>query len=95
MAVSPSRMPSALVLQPFLIIIGQVKSQIVTLRPRHIVMAMGTVHAHIPQLKGMGDFKGAIYHSDQHKDAEIWAGKKAVIVGAVSVPTFFTPGVLC
>ncbi|ETW79003.1 hypothetical protein HETIRDRAFT_237117, partial [Heterobasidion irregulare TC 32-1] len=59
-----------------------VKSQIVTLRPRHIVMATGTGHAHIPQLKGMGDFKGAIYHSDQHKDAEIWAGKKAVIVGA-------------
>lgn len=47
-------------------------------------MCVGNGRQNIPHFKGVGDFKGTIHHSDQHKDVKRWAGKKAVVVGAVS-----------
>ncbi|EIN12996.1 FAD/NAD(P)-binding domain-containing protein [Punctularia strigosozonata HHB-11173 SS5] len=57
-------------------------STIVTINPKHIVMATGNGRKHMPTWPGMESFKGALYHSDDHKDFDKWAGKKAVVVGA-------------
>lgn len=48
-------------------------------------MCVGNGRQNIPQFKGVSEFKGSIYHSDQHKNVKQWAGKKAVVVGAVSI----------
>jgi putative flavoprotein involved in K+ transport len=46
-------------------------------------MATGNGRKNVPTWPGMDTFKGALYHSDDHKDFAKWAGKKAVVVGAV------------
>ncbi|KAJ7613123.1 FAD/NAD(P)-binding domain-containing protein, partial [Roridomyces roridus] len=51
-------------------------------RPKHIVFATGIGAPKVPSWPGMGTFKGKIYHSDQHKGAAPFKGKRAVVVGA-------------
>jgi cation diffusion facilitator CzcD-associated flavoprotein CzcO len=62
-----------------------VDKEIIVLHPKHIVMATGNGRPNVPQWSGMKIFEGVIYHSDYHKDVEKWAGKKAVVIGAVSL----------
>jgi len=62
----------------------------VTLNPKHLVLATGMGSPRIPVWNGMDDFQGDLYHSDFHRDAEQYRGKRAVVVGAVSrSSTFF------
>ncbi|KAG1848306.1 FAD/NAD(P)-binding domain-containing protein [Suillus subalutaceus] len=52
------------------------------LNPKHLVLATGSGSPHIPTWNGMDGFQGALYHSDYHKDAEQFRGKRVVVVGA-------------
>lgn len=56
----------------------------VVLNPKHLVLATGSGKSHIPTWDGMDDFQGTLYHSDFHKNAEQFRGKRVVVVGAVS-----------
>ena len=56
----------------------------VFLNPKHVVLATGSGSPRIPTWNGMDEFQGALYHSDFHKDAEQFRGKRVVVVGAVS-----------
>ncbi|KAJ7450861.1 FAD/NAD(P)-binding domain-containing protein [Mycena latifolia] len=53
----------------------------VVLAPKHIVMATGNGKEKIPKWPGMDSFIGPIYHSDNHKGAASFKGKKAIVVG--------------
>jgi cation diffusion facilitator CzcD-associated flavoprotein CzcO len=59
--------------------------QKVFLNPKHLVLATGSGSPRIPNWNGMDEFQGALYHSDFHKDAEQFRGKRVVVVGAVSL----------
>ncbi|KAF7314123.1 hypothetical protein HMN09_00571400 [Mycena chlorophos] len=55
----------------------------ISLSPRHILMATGSVGMpKIPKWPGMDEFQGTIYHSDAHKGAAPFKGKRVVVVGA-------------
>ncbi|OAX32752.1 FAD/NAD(P)-binding domain-containing protein [Rhizopogon vinicolor AM-OR11-026] len=54
----------------------------VILNPKHLVVATGGGSPHIPTWNGMDDFQGTLYHSDFHKDAEQFRGKRVVVIGA-------------
>ncbi|KAG2068594.1 FAD/NAD(P)-binding domain-containing protein [Suillus decipiens] len=54
----------------------------VVLNPKHLVLATGSGSPRIPTWNGMDEFQGALYHSDFHKDAEQFRGKRVVVVGA-------------
>ncbi|KZV95000.1 FAD/NAD(P)-binding domain-containing protein [Exidia glandulosa HHB12029] len=55
---------------------------IVTLHPRHIVLATGMNGAPRPLVvPGLDEFEGIIYHGDAHKDASRWKGKSVVVIG--------------
>ncbi|KIK35475.1 hypothetical protein CY34DRAFT_782205 [Suillus luteus UH-Slu-Lm8-n1] len=54
----------------------------VFLNPKHVVLATGSGRPRIPTWNGMDEFQGALYHSDFHKDAEQFRGKRVVVVGA-------------
>ncbi|KAJ7227357.1 FAD/NAD(P)-binding domain-containing protein [Mycena pura] len=54
----------------------------VTLTPRHILLATGIGSPRIPTWPGMESFSGPIYHSDYHKGAAPFKGKRVVVVGA-------------
>jgi cation diffusion facilitator CzcD-associated flavoprotein CzcO len=56
----------------------------VFLKPKHLVLATGNGSPRIPAWNGMDEFQGALYHSNFHKDAEKFRGKRVVVVGAVS-----------
>src|SRR5882757_9589688 len=56
----------------------------VILNPKHLVVATGGGSPHIPTWNGMDDLQGTLYHSDFHKDAEQFRGKRVVVIGAVS-----------
>ncbi|KAF7294094.1 hypothetical protein MKEN_01456000 [Mycena kentingensis (nom. inval.)] len=57
--------------------------QAVPLNPKHLVLATGTVgKPRVPRWPGMDTFTGSIYHSDEHKGAATFAGKRVVVVGA-------------
>ncbi|KAG1733994.1 FAD/NAD(P)-binding domain-containing protein [Suillus lakei] len=56
----------------------------VILNPKHLVLATGHGSPRIPTWNGMDEFQGALYHSDFHKDAEQFRGKRVVVVGAGS-----------
>lgn len=58
--------------------------QKVILNPKHLILAIGSGSPHIPTWNGMDEFQGALYHSDFHKDAEQFRGKRVIVVGAVS-----------
>lgn len=54
-----------------------------TLHPKHIVIATGGVGGdpHIPELRGLSEFKGTVIHSTQFTSGQDYAGKKAIVVG--------------
>ncbi|KAG2340288.1 FAD/NAD(P)-binding domain-containing protein [Suillus weaverae] len=54
----------------------------VFLNPKHLVLATGYGSPRIPTWNGMDEFQGALYHSDFHKNAEQFRGKRVVVVGA-------------
>ncbi|EED82794.1 predicted protein [Postia placenta Mad-698-R] len=53
-----------------------------TLRPKHIIMATGNGKAYKPEFPGIEKFIGLVYHSDDHRGATPFKGKRAVVVGA-------------
>jgi putative flavoprotein involved in K+ transport len=54
-----------------------------TLRPRQLVLATGgSGFPKMPSVPGMDTFKGELQHSSQHKGAEGYKGKKAVVIGS-------------
>ncbi|KAG2039230.1 FAD/NAD(P)-binding domain-containing protein [Suillus americanus] len=56
--------------------------QKVILNPKHLVLATGSGSPRIPTWNGMDGFQGALYHSDFHKDAEQFRGRRVIVVGA-------------
>ena len=55
----------------------------VTLRPHHIVMAIGSIGRPIvPQLPGRAEFKGEAFHGLEFNGGALYKGKKAIVVGA-------------
>lgn len=60
----------------------------VALTPKHIVIATGNGKARIPQFPGMDSFLGPLYHSDMHKGAAPFKGKRVIVVGAVRYSFF-------
>ncbi|KAG2118656.1 FAD/NAD(P)-binding domain-containing protein [Suillus discolor] len=54
----------------------------VFVNPKYLVLATGSGSPYIPTWNGMDEFQGALYHSDFHKDAEQFRGKRVVVVGA-------------
>lgn len=57
--------------------------QVATLRPTHLVMALGlSGFPRIPEFGGQEVFKGAQMHSSAYKGGEDFAGQDVVIVGA-------------
>ncbi|EIW81823.1 FAD/NAD(P)-binding domain-containing protein [Coniophora puteana RWD-64-598 SS2] len=55
---------------------------VVTLNPKHLVIATGIGAPHVPQIPGQDKFRGDVYHSDLHTGAAQYKGKKAVVIGA-------------
>jgi len=56
-----------------------------TFRPKHLVFANGvSSYPYIPDLPGLGDFKGEIIHSEGFDSGAAWAGKNAAIIGTGS-----------
>jgi len=54
-----------------------------TLHPKHLVLATGMSGVpNMPEIPGMENFKGNIYHSSNHPGGPGWEGKRAVVVGA-------------
>ena len=52
------------------------------MRPRHIILSNGTNGiAHIPDLPGLKDFAGDMFHSHGFKSGEPWRGKQALVLG--------------
>jgi len=56
----------------------------VFINPKYLVLATGSGSPRIPTWNGMEEFEGTLYHSDFHKNAEQFRGKRVVVVGAVS-----------
>ncbi|KAG1808136.1 FAD/NAD(P)-binding domain-containing protein [Suillus variegatus] len=56
----------------------------VFVNPKYLVLAIGSGSPYIPTWNGMDGFQGALYHSDFHKDAEQFRGKRVVVVGAAN-----------
>ncbi|KAJ6570614.1 hypothetical protein DFH09DRAFT_844140, partial [Mycena vulgaris] len=52
------------------------------LTPKHIVMAAGNGKARIPTCPGMESFLGPLYHSDNHKGAAPFKGRRVIVVDA-------------
>ncbi|MFC7478078.1 flavin-containing monooxygenase [Dankookia sp. GCM10030260] len=54
-------------------------------RPRHLVFANGvSSYPMLPELSGLGDFKGQILHSEGFDSGAGWEGKNALILGTGS-----------
>ena len=55
------------------------------IRPKHLVFANGvSSYPLIPDLPGLGDFKGTVFHSEGFDSGAGWEGKNALIVGTGS-----------
>lgn len=55
------------------------------IRPKHLVFANGvSSYPMIPDLPGLGDFKGTVLHSEGFDSGAGWKGKNALIVGTGS-----------
>jgi putative flavoprotein involved in K+ transport len=53
------------------------------MHPRHLVFATGVSSIpYTPDLPGLADFAGAKVHSGDFKDAELWRGRKALVLGS-------------
>ena len=55
----------------------------VYIEPRHVIMAVGNGPLNMPRVEGMNDFAGSVYHSDEHRGAAPFAGKRVFVVGSV------------
>jgi putative flavoprotein involved in K+ transport len=54
-------------------------------KPRHLVFANGvSSYPYIPDLPGIGEFKGEVIHSEGFQSGAAWSGKRAFIVGTGS-----------
>jgi putative flavoprotein involved in K+ transport len=52
------------------------------MHPRHVVMATGVSGIpNVPDIPGLGNFKGTVVHSSRYGDGEAWAGKSALVIG--------------
>jgi cation diffusion facilitator CzcD-associated flavoprotein CzcO len=52
------------------------------MHPRHIILSNGTNGiAHMPDLPGLNDFAGDMFHSHGFKSGAPWSGKKALVLG--------------
>ncbi len=52
------------------------------MHPQHVILSNGTNGiAHIPDLPGLKDFAGDMFHSHGFKSGEPWRGKKALVLG--------------
>ena len=52
------------------------------MHPRHIILSNGTNGiAHMPDLPGLKDFAGDMFHSHGFKSGAPWSGKKALVLG--------------
>lgn len=55
------------------------------IKPKHLVFANGvSSYPMIPDLPGLGDFKGTVFHSEGFDSGAGWEGKNALIVGTGS-----------
>lgn len=55
------------------------------IKPKHLVFANGvSSYPLIPDLPGLGDFKGTVFHSEGFDSGAGWKGKNALIVGTGS-----------
>ncbi|KAJ7615365.1 FAD/NAD(P)-binding domain-containing protein [Roridomyces roridus] len=54
----------------------------VCITPKHIVFATGIGAPKAPSWPGMDSFAGTMYHSDKHRGAAPFKGKRVVVVGA-------------
>ncbi|KAG1820078.1 FAD/NAD(P)-binding domain-containing protein [Suillus variegatus] len=54
----------------------------VFVHPKYLVLATGSGSPYTPTWNGMDEFQGPLYHSDFHKNAEQFRGKRVVVVGA-------------
>jgi putative flavoprotein involved in K+ transport len=55
----------------------------VTLRPRHIVLALGVSgKPNLPEIPGMDRFQGDQHHSSAHPGPDAYAGRRAVVIGS-------------
>lgn len=55
----------------------------VTLYPTHLVLATGMSGIpNIPDVPGIADFEGDIWHSSKHPGGSSYAGKRAVVIGS-------------
>ena len=53
-----------------------------TLHPRHIVMATGVSGIpNVPDIPGLGNFRGRVMHSHEYADAAEWKGCDALVIG--------------
>ena len=53
-----------------------------TMHPRHIILSNGTNGiAHMPDLPGLKDFAGDMFHSHGFQSGAPWRGKKALVLG--------------
>ena len=53
------------------------------LHPRHVVVATGASGIpNRPEIPTLDAFSGPVQHSCQYQDGEVWAGKKAIIIGS-------------
>jgi putative flavoprotein involved in K+ transport len=52
------------------------------MHPRHLILSNGTNGiAHMPELPGLKDFAGDMFHSHGFKSGAPWRGKKALVLG--------------
>lgn len=51
---------------------------------KHLVAATGVSGSvpHIPEISGLGEFKGTVIHSSEFQKGGVYAGKRAIVVGA-------------
>lgn len=53
-----------------------------TLRPRHVVFAIGASPIpHVPELPGLESFAGQVMHSGEYQTGTPWKGRKALVLG--------------
>jgi Pyridine nucleotide-disulphide oxidoreductase len=53
------------------------------MHPRHVVMATGVSGIpNLPDIPTLRNFGGAILHSSQYDDGEVWKGKKVLVIGS-------------
>jgi hypothetical protein len=53
------------------------------MHPRHVVLATGVSGIpSLPDIPTLRDFSGAVLHSSQYDDGEMWRGKRVLVVGS-------------